>query len=242
MITGHKKVHIVPVAFEIDRAVKPVFKIGADKVYILSSAGTESDPFARKVQRQLSKPGTIEVVMRNYALYDYDRIMKGMVEIARAEKGNDIFINLSSGGHDSAIAGALVASMFHLTPYYAIPEVYNIKDGSNPEGKTSGLKDLFEVPTYPVESPRDDWVRVLGLMGPEWVRQRDLIKLLGEKGLMEDVFTQDGKTISKKGYMQFRRRYLESLLEREWIEKEGRGRSSRVRVTEQGKKIAGIFG
>ena len=234
MIKGHKKIHIVPVAFEIDRAVKPVLENGADKVYILTGAqeneGPKSSSYAEKVKRALEKEAKIEII--NYGFYDYTNIFSKLAEIGKREKDNDVLINLSSGGRIVAIAGTLAASMYGWTIYYAVPETYK-------GGKPSGLKDVFEIMTYPIEQPDPDLVSCLKLMHSANT-QKSLILKLEKARLMENVY--DGKKLTKGAQMEFRRRFLEPLLEKNWIEKDGIGRGSRIYPTEEGKEIVKIFG
>gem|GEM_PF-2670741 len=239
MIKGHTKVHIVPVAFEIDRAIKPVRENGADKVYILTGAqegeGPRSSLYAQEVKRALEKEAEVEIV--NYGFYDYANIFSRLVGIGRKEQGNDVLINLSSGGHIVSIAGTLAASMFGWTPYYVEPKVYNI-DRGKPEGMTSGVKRVFEIRTYPIEKPEDELVECLKLV--EGVQtQKSLMQKLEKKGLLRDE--KPGDMLSKRAQMEFRRRFLEPLLEKGWLVKDGRGKRSRLEISEAGKEIVKIF-
>ena len=240
MIKGHKKVHIVPVAFEIDRAVLPVKDIGADKVYILTGAqeteGPKSSIYAEQVAQSLSKIAKTEII--NYGYYNYANIFSQLVNIGRKEKGNDVLINLSSGGHIVSIAGTLAASMFGWTPYYVEPKAYNIQRGK-PEGMTSGMKSVFEIKTYPIENPSDDLVECLALIqGIE--TQKSLMLKLEKAKLLED--SRPGEAFTKRSYMEFSRRYMSPLLENEWITKDGQGKRCRLEITDSGKEIVKIFG
>ena len=144
MIKGHKKIHIVPVAFEFDRAVLPVLEIGADKVYLLTGAqegeGPMTSAMGQRVKKKL-KSRFKDVEMVNYGFYDYDNIFRHLVKIAKKEKDNHVMINLSSGGRIVAIAGTLAASMYGWNPYYAKPEKYGGKE------RSSGLDEIFEIMT-----------------------------------------------------------------------------------------------
>ena len=240
MIKGHKKVHIVPVAFELDRAVLPVLEIGADRVYVLTGAqegeGLKSSMCGEKVAKSLSKIADVEIV--NYGYYNYANIFSHLVDIGRKEKGNDVLINLSSGGHIVSIAGTLAASMFGWTPYYVEPKKYNIQRGK-PEGMTSGMKSVFEIKTYPIEKPDDNLVDCLGLMeGIE--TQKSLMLKLEKSGIFLD--DKPGKELSKRSYMEFKRSYMDPLVEKGWITKDTRGRSSRLEITDSGEEIVKIFG
>jgi hypothetical protein len=236
MIKGHKKVHIVPVAFEIDRAVLPVLEIGADRVYVLTGAQEGEGPLTsvmgQKVERKLEKR-VREVKVINYGFYDYDNIFKHLVKIAKAEKDNHVMINLSSGGRIVAIAGTLAASMYGWNPYYAKPKQYGGKE------RSKGLDEIFEIMTYPVEKPENELVVCLSLMdGIE--TQKSLMNKL-EKA---EVFTDKipGEKLSKRSYMEFKRRYMDPLVEKGWITKDTKGRTSRLEITREGEEIVKIFG
>lgn len=236
MIKGHKKIHIIPVAFEFDRAVLPVEENGADRVYILSGAqggeGPLSSAMAAKVARRLEKR-VREIVKVNYGFYDYANIFRKLAEIGEREKGNDVLINLSSGGRIVAIAGILAASMYGWTPYYAEPENYGGKE------RSSGLKKVFEITTYPIEKPRGHLVACLALMeGIE--TQKSLMNKLEKAEVFEDEIP--GEKLSKRSYMEFKRSYMDPLVEKGWISKDSKGRTSRLEITEAGREIVRIFG
>lgn len=241
MIKGHRKVHIVPVAFEIDRATLPVLDIGADKVYILTGEQEAHPPmslaYAGLVEGRLGRVvRDIETV--NYGTYDYRNIFSRLVDIGRKEKGNDVLINLSSGGHIVSIAGTLAASMFGWSIYYVEPERYNV-DRKKPEGMTSGMKRVFEIKTYPIEKPEEKLVECLKLMdGIE--TQKSLMGKLERAGTFKDDL--EGESFSKKSYMRFKREYLDPLIEKGWIKKDGSGKRGRLEITEDGGEIVRIFG
>ena len=241
MISGHKKVHIVPVAFEVDRAVLPVLENGADTVYVLWGADEnhKTSPYPEKVRRRLEKR-IPKVVSVNFGFYDYPSIFSKLVEIGRTEQGNDVLINLSSGGHIVSIAGTLAASMFGWTPYYVEPQKYHI-DHTGPI--SSGVKRVFEIQTYPVEKPKDGLVKCLKVLegiGSGSTSQKALLERLERAGMIS--ISKEGGSVAKKTMMDFRRKFLEPLLDKGWISKEGKGKSSRIEITDNGKEIAKVFG
>jgi hypothetical protein len=235
MINRYKKVHVVPVAFEADRAVLPVLQIGADKVYILTGAQEGelplTSPTGLEVKNRLKK-SVREIVSVNYGFYDYDNIFQHLVRIARDEKDSNVMINLSSGGRIVAIAGILAASMYGWTPYYAKPRLYDGK------GMSKGIDSVFEIMTYPVEKPGGELVACLSLMdGIE--NQKSLMLKLEASGLIRD--DEPGENLSKRSYMEFKRRYMDPLVEKGWITKDTKGRTSRLEITESGSEIVRIF-
>jgi hypothetical protein len=229
---GHKKVHIVPVAFDVDRAVAPVKEIGADKVYILCGAQEGEAPLSpaagEKVKSRLRNYGPRIV---NYGFYDYKSIFKELVRIAREERSNDVLVNLSTGGHIVTICATLVASMYGWTPYYAVPKDYK-------DGKMQDLKTIFEVQTYPIDPPGEHLVECLRLV--EGIQtQKSLMLRLEKEGIMSDA--EPGSSFSKRSYMEFRRRFLDPLREKGWIECSGKGKSMRLEINERGREIREIF-
>jgi hypothetical protein len=239
-LAGNKNVHVIPIAFEVDRAVLPLKEVDrVDKVYILSGAqeGSKTDAYASKVIKKLR--GMAEVVSVNYGYYDYPSIFATFVKIGRKEAGNNVFVNLSSGGRIQAIAGTLAASMFGWTIYYAEPERYNIDMGQSPEGSSSGIKHIFEIKTYPIEKPKDSLVKCLAMMhGIE--TQKTLMAKLEAEGMLEDDLP--GESFAKKSYNKFRREYLNPLIEKKWISRDGTGKRGRLEITKAGEEIARIFG
>jgi hypothetical protein len=239
-LAGNKNVHVIPIAFEVDRAVLPLKEVDrVDKVYILSGAeeGLKTDAYAGKVIKKLR--GIAEVELVHYGYYDYPSVFAAFVKIGRKEAGNNVFVNLSSGGRIQAIAGTLAASMFGWTIYYAEPERYNIDMGQSPEGSSSGIKHIFEIKTYPIEKPKDSLVKCLAMMhGIE--TQKTLMAKLEAEGMLEDDLP--GESFAKKSYNKFRRDYLNPLLEKKWISRDGTGKRGRLEITKAGEEIVRIFG
>jgi hypothetical protein len=239
LVDQNKKVHIIPVAFEIDRAVLPVLQMGADKVYLLTGAqegSIESSEYSKTIRRKLA-PKVQQIVIESYGYYDYKSVFAKLAKIGRDEKGNYVFINLSCGGHIATIAGTLAASMYGWVPYYVEPEKYNV-DMRNPKGLTSGVKDIFSITTYPIEKPEEGLVKCLSLVsGIE--TQKSLMEKLSGKGMLKPAVK--GK-FEKAEYMKFKREYLEPLLEKGWLKKDGSGKRGRLEITDSGKEIVKIFG
>lgn len=253
-LTGQKKVHIVPMGYEIDRIEIPLRDIGADRVYLItdlkeSETGTlYLRELTRRIRHLIVEK---ELNVLNCPLWDFRKQMSLFCELVRKEKaqGNFVYINLSSGSKLSAIAGTLAALMYGAVPYYAHAEKYNIDHpdikGGKITGITSGVKKILKIPSYTIEPPADDLVTALAMLSEKngKLSQKEFIFRLEDKGLLKDATGSRGKNreVTKKGYAKARRQYFEKLEEKGWAVKKGKGRSSHIEITEEGKNTYETF-
>ncbi len=70
--------------------------------------------------------------------------------------------------------------------------------------------------------------------------QSKLIEALHDINIMEDIYDERNK-VSKNALQQFRFRYLNPLLEKKWVKKEGRRRSAKIIITDKGQNMLLIF-
>ncbi|MCZ7392415.1 MAG: DUF6293 family protein [Candidatus Methanoperedens sp.] len=253
-LTGQKKVHIVPMGYEIDRIETPLRDIGADRVYIITDE--EEKDIGKLYLKELT--GRIEKLVREKELiilscpiWDFRRQMSLLCELVRKEKaaGNFVYINLSSGSKLSAIAGTLASLMYGAVPYYVQAEKYNIEhpdiEGGKIIGITSGVKRILKIPTYTIEPPMDELIHALAILSEHGGRisQKEYIFELEKRGLIKDATGKRGKNkeITKKGYAKAKRQFFEKLEDKEWTVKKGKGRSSYIEITEEGKNTVETF-
>ncbi len=253
-LTGQKKVHIVPMGYEIDRIEIPLRDIGADRVYLITDL-KESETgtlYLRELTRRIRNLVLEkELTVLKCPLWDFRRQMSLFCELVRKEKaqGNFVYINLSSGSKLSAIAGTLAALMYDAVPYYAQAEKYNIDHpdilGGKIAGITSGVKNILKIPSYTLEPPADEFVIALALLSEKGgkISQKDYIFELEKRGFLKDVTSLRGKhkEVTKKGYAKAKRHYFEKLEEKGWAVKKGKGRSSYIEITEEGKNTFETF-
>src|SRR5574341_294511 len=161
-LTGQKKVHLIPMGYEIDRVELPLRDIGADRVYLITDE-KESETgilYLKELTRRVKKlVNEKNFIVLNCPLWDFCRLMSLLCELVRKEKsqGNFVYINLSSGSKLSAIAGTLASLMYGAVPYYVQAEKYNIEHPDIEVGKitgiTSGVKKILKIPSYTIEPP-----------------------------------------------------------------------------------------
>ena len=146
-----KRIHIAPVGFEVDRIVLPAIDTRADKVYLLvhnKKAEDKPGPYIERVIKEL-KANKIESekVLVNWR--DVESITKATRNLLLELKGNDIFVNISSGSKNHAIAldRAIMTLEDHseIIEFYAESEQY---EGFKPGKKqlSSGVKETKQIP------------------------------------------------------------------------------------------------
>lgn len=253
-LTGQKKVHIVPMGYEIDRIEIPLRDVGVDRVYLITDEN-ESETgllYLKELTRRIKKiVNEKEFRVLSCPMWDFKKLMSLLCELVRKESssGNFVYINLSSGSKLSAIAGTLASLMYGAVPYYVQAEKYNIDhpdiEGGKIKGITSGVKKILKIPSYTIEAPADDLINALAILSENCGRisQKDYIFSLEDKGFIKDATARRGKRkeVTKKGYGKAKRQFFEKLDDKGWASKKGKGRSSYIEITEEGRNTFETF-
>ena len=124
------RIHIAPVAFEVDRVVIPAVRMKADKVYLVAHDDTAKDKaikYRQKIEKQLKKKGIKTVVTHANRLRLFP-IIKTVTEIIFKERKNDIYVNVATGSKIHAIGCMMACMLFDdrdkIHPFYAQAEKY----------------------------------------------------------------------------------------------------------------------
>jgi len=231
-------VHIAPVGFEIDRIVIPAKNMKADKVWLLIHDNPSEDkagPFVEKIKSQLKKE-KITVVIERHNRLDLFKIIKSIKEIVDKEQGNDIYVNLASGSKIQAIASMMACMMFNekksIKPFYAEAERYPGFEGSQ---MSYGVKNLMEIPTYQIHTPKPELIRALKII----IEQKGRIKKkeMAELAEKENLITVNAR---EENYTQARfasldKNIIQPLVEQwKFVEVEKIGRTRWVKITQEG--------
>jgi len=232
------RVHIAPVGFEIDRIVIPAKKMKADKVWLLIHDNASEDkagPFVEKIIKKLKKE-KINVEIKRHDRMDLFKIIKSIKEIVTKEKGNDIYVNLASGSKIQAIASMMACMMFNenksIKPFYAEAETYPGFEGKQ---MSYGVKNLMEIPTYQIHTPKPELVKALQIIIKQngRLRKKDMA-LFAEK---EKIITVNAR---EENYTQARfasldKNIIQPLVEQwKFAEVEKIGRTRWVKITQEG--------
>ncbi len=258
-----KNVCVAFLGFDSDRIYLPVKKLKCDKLHLIIKEGKEHDNalFNRKlILDNLKGFDIIEHEMPQDPLLRINCIRK----IAEAEKGNRIFINVSTGSKLDAISGMLGAMLFakDAVLFYAVPEA-----GSRPGKKkvgyseTHGLRDMEQVPVLPMQQPDPIMLEALSEIKKAGgkMKKKEIIVNLIQKGFLEEFELDKDKKIVRKTdkyeYEKERHRSVQSgafhvcenkvfkQLKNKWklIEEDDRTKNKNVLLTEDGKKMVKIF-
>lgn len=246
------RVHIAPVGFEVDRVVEPLKKLQAERVWLISERDTDEDKGKKfldqvkeKIERELPnceiRIKTCDVINRD--LYDNLKIYR---EILEDEDGNFININVSTGTKIQSIAGILASMFFKndiddIYPYYAIPEKYNERD-SDENQLTSGLKDIVDIPIFPIQKPQDQLIKALYIFnnsGKKELTKKEFIELLDEADLLQTRMkqSQGDKSEITTRYVILKRKFLDPLQRWGFVTTDPLDPRAPVKISSEGKNM-----
>jgi len=162
------RIHIAPVAFEVDRVVIPAVRMKADKVWLVAHEDVAKDKsikYRQKIERQLEKKGIkTEVVFANrLRLFP---IIKAVTEIIFKERKNDIYVNVATGSKIHAIGCMMACMLFDdrekIHPFYAQAEQYPEYEGSLQQ--TYGVAEIHSLPTYRIGTPKRELLEAMKII------------------------------------------------------------------------------
>jgi len=232
------RVHIAPVGFEIDRIVIPAKNMKADKVWLLIHENPSEDkavPFVEKIKKKLKKE-KINVAIEYHDRLKLFKIIKSIKEIITKEKGNDIYVNLASGSKIQAIASMMACMMFNennsIKPFYAEAERYSGFEGNQ---MSFGVKNLMEIPTYKIHTPKPELIKALKIIIKQngRLRKKDMA-LFAEKEKLITVTARE-ENYTQARFASLDKNIIQPLVE-EWkfAEVEKIGRTRWVKITQEG--------
>lgn len=247
MIDGVRfRIHIAPAGYELDRITIPARNMKADRVWLLAFNDKDKDDaksFREQVEKILANTG-IETKVKECNIIDLYDVLRAMREIIEEEKYNDIFINVASGSKIEAIAGMLTASIFreltNITPYYAVPEDYNVKPEIT-EPISTGLKSIEFLPEYHIEQPKSEQIQLLHLINMQGgkIKKKRLMEIAVEKQLI----SSSGENKIQAYYASLNTNYLEKMKNWKLIEEvKSGGRSKEVQITKAGRDMLKFLG
>ncbi|HEX7033255.1 MAG TPA: DUF6293 family protein [Nitrososphaera sp.] len=235
------RVHIAPVGFDPqERVTAPLIEYRADKVYLVSRSKNDSAVHRMKqVHKALEKHPHIEVHDVYVNIWDLFSCLEKFRTIFDSEKGNHIYINVSTGSKIVSIAGMLACMLWDGTPYYARLNYDDNGPSSNPEERKVIATEFL--PVYQINMPQPESLQVLSIIHSNGGR-------ISKKKLIEQL--QGLKMIPVYGPSQTksaphsRLRAILEPLESHWqfVQVDARGRKSQVLLTDQGKRALRIFG
>lgn len=240
-------IHLVPLGWEIDRAVLPLRTMHPQQVHLFCNP--ESHPFQLHFYRQVISHLDNLGIAHNLVQVDADKDLKGLVrELSRVmraeiEAGNRVYVNISASGRIGAVASSLV-SMAHLgnhgKAYYVRPERY---DPSDEERMRHGLSvgmigDPVDIPLFPLRLPSRQGQLILETLAKRGgsARYSDLFKSLHQAGVEGYIEVQRETSRKDRGNLTVKltKTILRPLLDVGLITTEKESRNTLVRLTDSG--------
>jgi DNA-binding transcriptional ArsR family regulator len=232
-----ERVHVMPVGYENDRVVLPAQRLRADHVVLLAYTDETDHPsYVGTIRERLDEAG-IEHETVPCDIFDFYDSIGTVAEVATTFADEDVHVNLASGSKVTAIGGMIACMATGATPYYVRAERY----AAESEGDVAeGVRELTELPTYPMESPDRQHVAVLDYLDQVGdVRKRDLIEYAHEAGL--PVFREREPANRKSEYRLLDSNVLDPLREAGYVTVRERGRSKVVELTDTGRDTLRAF-
>ncbi len=243
-----KRIHIVPVGYELDRVVLPVTgvctdEIKADIVYLITkSKKDKAKLYVDEIKKRLNNVVRCKVEFCN-DIKDIYEILRVMRKIIIEERNNDIYINVSSGSTMSTIAGVMAAMLFKeediaITPYYVDPKKYGDAEHElKLDPITKGVQKIVAIPNYKAHLPNLECIGVMKFIsgrGDAGVRKKELVDYLYPKHAKKER----EKTEKSIQYMYVTRHFIEPL-RNTWklLRVEGNGRNGIIKLTKNGQDM-----
>lgn len=238
------RVHIAPVGYEFLRVTEPLIRMQADKVYLVTyQADDNAAKFYSQIKKELAqKYKHIKVEEIFVDIWNLDDCIEKFREIILQEKGNHVYINVSTGTKITAIAGMISSMLWNIvTPYYAPVRYPTTKHMDLP---TEQVLDSEILPVYDIMKPTKNEMLILSLLNTDGgkMRKSHLIeKLEAEKIIkIRDEHITHLSDAAKHSQL----RSILDHMEKTWkfVTVESSGRRSEVSITEQGQTALRIFG
>jgi hypothetical protein len=261
LLKFEQHVHIIPLGFEIDRAVILFEKLPVNKVYLLVTPEEADYPeekkeqihYLQEVQKKLKKKN-IEVVTREVNCFDIKLLMNSISTLILEEqtKGNVVYVNMSAGGRLSSVGATLAAMAHNAKVYYASASSYSRNDqdrllhGISICNKPDGM--MLE--NFQIKLPDDAGKLVLGslLKKGKAMNTEEILGLLVSRGV--EMFIderqlsagENKRRIQQRNRVTLNKAVLNRLEKDGYILREKIGRFNRVSLTESGEYMANIIG
>jgi len=228
------EVHIAPLGYEYDRIRAPAIEYGADVVYLLRGRDRPAATYHEELGADLTEAG-VTVRSRRVELDDVYDVLGEVTTIADGHAGDIVRVNVSSGPKLATVGAALACMATDAMGYHVHPETRAHDVESTP--RTGGLDLAERLPSYPLETPTTDQVRILEYVDSSTTaaytpKKSDLIEFAEENDL--EFIARTDPANDKAKFALLNNRILDPLVDNGYVEIEAVGRSKQVSLTETG--------
>lgn len=237
-MADHLRVHIVPVGHDSTRITEPLLSKKADRVYFIRHVKDKRSRYYDFITKELKNK--VEIREEFVDIWDLFKCIEKFKEIVNLEKDNHLYVNVSTGSKISAIAGMFTSMLLkNVEPYYVDIE-YPPQEIT--EVKKQVVKKSIELPVFGINQPKKTFLTVLNILSKHGKMNKSKLieELMKNSVIKQKDITKNPFTVHAK-HSQLRA--ILDPMERNWdfVKIEGRGRSSKVEITPQGKFALRIF-
>lgn len=235
------EVHVAPLGYEYDRITEPALEYGTDELYLLADDARERLSYHDEVLETLSDAG-VAVTERTVDLEDVYDVLGEITTIADSHADDIVRVNVSSGPKLAAIGAALACMATDASGYHVHPESRHHPVEETP--RTAGMRVAEQLPSYPLETPTADQVRILDYVDRaddelSTPTKSDLIAFAEDQSL--EFMTQSDPANDKAKFALLNNRIVDPLVADGYLEIESVGRTKRVSLTDTGRNALRAF-
>jgi len=235
------EVHIAPLGYEYDRIKRPVLEYGADELYLLGDRSREQVSYHEKLLAALEESG-LTVHYQPIDLENVYDVLGEITTIIDAHEGDIVRVNVSSGSKLAAIGAALACMATDAGGYHVHPETRVHPVDEQP--RTEGMRIAEQLPSYPLETPTEDQVRILDYIESAdneltTPRKSDLITFAEEQQL--NFMTKSKPANEKAKFALLNNRIVDPLVADGYVVVESVGRTKQVSLTDTGENALRAF-
>ena len=174
------------------------------------------------------------------AARDLFKIIRAIKNIIEKEKGNEIYVNLSSGSKIQAIGIMMACMMFDkdktIHPFYVEAEHYPGFEEETPI--STGIKDIQNVPQYSIKIPDQKLILALEIISKNngKLTKKEMAQLAEEQELI--TINAKEKNHSMVRFTSLDKNIIQPLEEWGFIETEKIGRNRWIKITKEGENAS----
>lgn len=232
-----RRVHVVPLGYELDRIVEPVVDGDADEVIFLEPDADREGvdrPSYHETARERVRAEGVRTETVECDIFNLFSSLGTIAEISDELRDHNVYVNLASGSKVTAIGGMIACMVTGAVPYYVRAEEYA---GGEERPVASGAKPPETLPKYPIEEPTAEHIAVLAHVEREQpVTKGDLIEYGRREGLpFVERYDAEGVQNPERGYYRrLNAHVVDPLAERGFVEVEAHSKYQYLSVTESG--------
>ena len=234
------EIHVAPLGYEYDRIKAPILEYDADTLYLLRDPNRGRTDYHDRLASELTDAG-VAVRSRRIDLDDVYDVLGEVTTIADGHTDDIVRVNVSSGPKLSTVGAALACMVTDAIGYHVHPESQAQPIETSP--RTEGMAMAEQLPTYPIETPTTDQLRILEYIHstPETYtpKKSDLIEFAEERELT--FITRSEPANDKAKFALLNNRIIDPLSADGYLDIEPVGRTKQVLLTETGRNALRAF-